>query len=139
MLLTAALGTESLDDVVHRKSLEAFGEHHAGDMYLLQTKGALARFAAEMNMQVVVGGTDVATEFVLHTITAILDDMDQMSFAEKGKGTEEVAAVNGIKQLLQLTQGEGMSGLSQLTQHADAIGRGLHLMLLQVSRRIKMP
>lgn len=55
-------------------------------------------------MQVVVSGTSIAAEFILHTLATIFYDMHQVGLAKKGKRAEQVAAINGVEQLLQISQ-----------------------------------
>ena len=73
-------------------------------MLLFQTKSAVTRLTTEMHMQVVVSGTSIAAEFILHTLATIFYDMHQVGLAKKGKRAEQVAAINGVEQLLQISQ-----------------------------------
>ena len=75
VLLTVAIGTEAFDDVIHRQGLKALGKHHAGDMHLFETEGAMTLLTAEMHVQVVMGSTAVAAEFILDTLASIFNDV----------------------------------------------------------------
>ena len=126
------MGADALDDVVDGDHAEAPGNVDQRNGRLLQTVGAMALFAVEMDVQVVILVVAVAmAEFIAHAASAVVDDMDQMVLAEEGQRTEDARFVDRQDLVLQFGERQGAPGLSQSLRHDDAIGRGLDAVVHQ--------
>ena len=127
-----AVWAEAFDDEVGRAGTEAVGESDVGHAHVVKTEGLLTTLAEEVGVHVLVVLVAVAVaELVLHAFTPTLDDMHQVVFAEKSKGTENTRFVDGKNLTFQLSKRHGIFGCGQRLGHYNAVGRGLHTMLLQ--------
>ena len=126
------MGTDTLDNVVDRGHTKAIGNVDQRNGRLLQTVGAMALFAVEMDVQVIILVVAVAmAEFIAHAASAVVDDMDQMMLAEEGQRTEDARLVDRQDLVLQFGERQRAPGLSQSLSHDNAIGRGLDAVVHQ--------
>jgi len=124
------LGADALDNVAGGGDGEAGRHSNAGHGNAVETEGALAALAEEMDMEVVVLLATVAVaQLVAQCPCPVFDDMGQMMVAEKGEGTEDARLVDGQDLQLQLGQRQRPGRQGQLAQHYNAVGRGLDAML----------
>ena len=99
-----AFWAETLGHVVDARQLVALGQLDGGNRDVVDAERAVARFAVEVYVLVVVVLVAVVAqaEFVAHAVAAVLDDVYQVVLAEQRQGTEYTRLVNRQNLVLQL-------------------------------------
>lgn len=94
----------AFDDVVSGGHFISIGQINKGDFYVIQTKGLMTMLTKEMHVNVIIVFVAMTmTQFIAHTISSVLDDMDEMMLLEEVKSTEDARLVNGQNLCFQLT------------------------------------
>ncbi len=99
-----ALRAEALGHVVDARQLVTLGQLDAGYGDVIDAERAVAGFAVEVYVLVVIVLVAVVAqaEFVAHAVTAVLDDMYQVVLTEQRQGSEYTRLVNRQNLVLQL-------------------------------------
>ena len=124
-----ALGADALDHVVDGFCLESVGQCDCGNGNLLKAEGAVADFAVEMYVAVVIDITVCVAEFVSDPFAAVIDLMQQMVLLEQGQGAEYAGLVTGVNGVLKLGHSDGTVALGQRFKHQQPVGSGLYPVL----------
>jgi len=93
LTFAGTFGADALDHIVDGFGLETVGQCYSGDGDLLKAEGAVADFAVEMHVAVIIDITVSVAEFVSDPFTAVIDLVEQMVVAEEGQGTEYAGLV----------------------------------------------
>ena len=127
----------AFDDVVGGGHFISIGQINKGDFYVIQTKGLMTMLTKEMHVNVIiVFMAETMAQFIAHTISSVLDDMDEMMLLEEVKSTEDARLVNGQNLCFQLTQRHRTVASQQGINHDNAIGCGFDAMRLHQFYRI---
>ena len=133
-LLTFFYGTlraDALGHIVHALHKETVRESHLRDGNLPKAESAVAYFAVEMHVTVIIGFTFSVTELIADAIATVIDPVEQMVLIEKSQSTENSGLVNRVKTLLQLRHGDWALTPGKCLEHQQPVGRRLDPVLLQ--------
>ena len=105
LVFLSAFRAFAFDDEGNGMGVEAFGQLETWNMDILHTEGALARFAVEMNVTVVmIASSFFFAEFVAEYASPIFESMHHIMFQEEGKGTEDARLIHRNHLSFQITQ-----------------------------------
>ena len=131
LTFAGAFGADALDHVVECLGPEAVGQRNCGDGDFLKAEGAVADFAMEMHVAVIIDITVSVAEFVSDPFTAVIDLVEQMAVAEQGKGAEYAGFVNGVNGILQLRHSDGVVAVSQCLKYQQTVCCRLDTVFIQ--------
>ena len=136
-----AFGARALDEEVPGGGEVSAGQADLGKGHFVQAESAPAALAVEVGVLILVGvvGFVAVTELILHGAAAVLDGVDDVVVVHEGKGAEDGTAIGGHHALLQVLQGDGVTGAGDGEVNEDTHRRGLYALRLQGHRRLLFP
>ena len=76
----------------------------------MKTEGLVTDSAVEVDVEVIILLTGGLAEFIAHTVSGILQHVNQMGVPEKGKGAENAAFIYRLKPPFKLHKGQRAAG-----------------------------
>ena len=124
---TPAVGTDTFDQIVDSPRLEAFRHSNRRDGRVFEAEGAVALFAVEMDVDIVVPVFVMAVaEFVADAVAGVVQHMHEVRFAEGLQSPENVGLVDGLHDRFELGHGHRAARRRQGAGDDDAVRRRLH-------------
>ena len=116
-----ALWAETFDHVIDGLDDETCGESDLGNLGVVKAEGSMAMLAIEMGVLILESAFIVSTtKLVLEGSTTILNGMNEMMLEQEGKNAENGTLVHREKSILEILDGIGATGTSQLTEYEQA-------------------
>ena len=126
-----AFRADALGHIVYAIHEETVRESHLRDGQILKAESAVAYFAVEMHVSVIIGLTFGVTEFIADALATVINPVEQMVLIEKSQSTENSGLVNRVNTLLQLRHGDWALTPGQRLEHQHPVGRRFYPVLLQ--------
>ena len=131
LAFTGAFRADALYHIVYSLRTETVRQLYNRNRYILQAECAVAGFAVEMDVTVIVNIACGMTELISDPITAVINLMQKMVLIEESQGAEYAGLVNGVYLVLQLSHSYWPMTIRQRLKYQQPVGRGLDSVFLQ--------
>ena len=128
-MLLPAVRTNTLQEIINSLYVKSFRDRDRRDGSVVETEGAVALFAVEVDVDIVVIIVMMtAAEFVADAVAGVVKDVHEVSLAEGLQGPEDVGFVDGFEDGFQFRHGHRTAGRGEGAGDDDTVRRGLHAM-----------